>query len=311
MRYKFSGCILDTERHLLHRAGRAQPVRQLLVYLLTQRGRVVSKQELADRVWPDRIVGESALEICIKDARYAVGDNGRAQRVIKTRYRLGYSFVADFVVLPDEPVRVYSAEGRPSGDANGFVEDGSEAVVSSNSPMADIVHLGETRDPAGMADDVAIYQSLRARARRRYHERVARRLTTGFPGTARNLPALVAHHYTEADARMRAIAWWRRAGVAALNRTAYAAALHHGRAGLALIETLPDSARRKRLELACRLIIGRALMESRGFFAPDIERTYDRITVLCRQVGNSQQRATALMALRILHAGRGALRTAR
>ena len=52
------------------------------------------KEELLDIVWGDRYVSESALTTRIKQARYAVGDDGRAQRVIKTVHGRGYRLVA-------------------------------------------------------------------------------------------------------------------------------------------------------------------------------------------------------------------------
>lgn len=74
----------------------------VLAYLLAHRSRVVPKSELLDQVWGDRFVSESALTSRIKAARRAVGDDGAAQRVIRTSFGRGYQFVADDVkVLED------------------------------------------------------------------------------------------------------------------------------------------------------------------------------------------------------------------
>jgi len=67
---------------------------QVLVYLVEQRARVVSKEELLDNVWGSRFVSESALTSRIKSARQAVGDSGRDQRVIRTFHGHGYRFIA-------------------------------------------------------------------------------------------------------------------------------------------------------------------------------------------------------------------------
>jgi pimeloyl-ACP methyl ester carboxylesterase len=60
----------------------------------------VTKEELFDAVWGTRFVSESALTTRIKEARQAVGDDGKAQRVIKTVHGRGYRFVADVGAPP-------------------------------------------------------------------------------------------------------------------------------------------------------------------------------------------------------------------
>ena len=82
-------------------AGPAGPVHvepqvfEMLRYLVANRDRVVSKEELLDAIWGDRFVSESALTSRVKAARRAVGDDGQAQRVIKTVHARGYHFVAE------------------------------------------------------------------------------------------------------------------------------------------------------------------------------------------------------------------------
>ena len=67
----------------------------VITYLLEQPGRLVTKEELLDNVWGDRFVSESALTTRIKQARRALGDDGRTQWAIKTVHGRGYRFVAD------------------------------------------------------------------------------------------------------------------------------------------------------------------------------------------------------------------------
>jgi predicted ATPase/DNA-binding winged helix-turn-helix (wHTH) protein len=67
----------------------------VLHYLIVNRDRVVSKDELLDGVWGSRFVSESALTSRVKAARRAVGDDGQAQRIIKTMHGRGYRFVAE------------------------------------------------------------------------------------------------------------------------------------------------------------------------------------------------------------------------
>jgi DNA-binding winged helix-turn-helix (wHTH) protein len=95
MRYRFLDCALDVERRELRRAGELVPLRarvfQLLLHLLEQRGRAVSKTELFERLWPRRIVTDATLNSCIKELRRAV-DTGDTQRVIHTLHGHGFSF---------------------------------------------------------------------------------------------------------------------------------------------------------------------------------------------------------------------------
>ena len=107
MRYLFSDLEVDVDRFELRRRGVPVHVERqvfdVLAYLLANRSRVVPKHELLDEVWGDRFVSESALTSRIKAARRAVGDDGAAQRVIRTSFGRGYQFVADDVKVLEDP----------------------------------------------------------------------------------------------------------------------------------------------------------------------------------------------------------------
>jgi len=98
MVYAFEGHVLDVERRELRRSDRIVPVEpqvfDLLRYLITNRTRVVSKDELLAEVWGRRIVSESTLSSRIASLRQAVGDSGEHQRVVRTVARRGFRFVA-------------------------------------------------------------------------------------------------------------------------------------------------------------------------------------------------------------------------
>jgi TolB-like protein/cytochrome c-type biogenesis protein CcmH/NrfG len=112
VRYLFGDCSLDTERRELRRGSEPlslEPqVFDLLVHLIRNRDRVVSKDELVDKIWQGRIVSESALFNRINAARSAIGDRGDQQRLIKTLPRKGLRFVADVRTRSDavEPTHV-------------------------------------------------------------------------------------------------------------------------------------------------------------------------------------------------------------
>jgi pimeloyl-ACP methyl ester carboxylesterase/DNA-binding winged helix-turn-helix (wHTH) protein len=94
----FDDCELDVARLELRRSGstiHVEPqVFDVLAYLIEHRDRVVTKAELLEQVWGDRFVSESALTSRLKAVRRAVGDDGIAQRVIRTVHGRGYQFVA-------------------------------------------------------------------------------------------------------------------------------------------------------------------------------------------------------------------------
>ena len=98
LRYLFEDYALDTDRRELRRGADlvalAPQVFDLLHYLIQNRERVVSKDDLIAGVWDGRIVSELALTTRINAARSAIGDSGDKQRLIKTVPRKGIRFVA-------------------------------------------------------------------------------------------------------------------------------------------------------------------------------------------------------------------------
>jgi DNA-binding winged helix-turn-helix (wHTH) protein len=100
--------VLDIERRELRRG--AEPVAvepqvfDLLVYLVENRGRVVSKDDLIQGVWGGRIVSDSALTTRLNAARKAVNDSGAAQRVIRTMHRKGMRFIGEVSEDPEPAV---------------------------------------------------------------------------------------------------------------------------------------------------------------------------------------------------------------
>jgi DNA-binding winged helix-turn-helix (wHTH) protein/pimeloyl-ACP methyl ester carboxylesterase len=96
--YVFGDCELDLARYELRRGGRPCAIEpqvfDVLALLVRERDRVVTKEEILDTVWGDRFVSESALTSRIKAVRQAVGDDGKAQRVVRTVHGRGYQLVA-------------------------------------------------------------------------------------------------------------------------------------------------------------------------------------------------------------------------
>jgi DNA-binding winged helix-turn-helix (wHTH) protein len=94
--YTFASFTLDADRSCLTRDGQDIKLRpksfDSLKYLIENRGRVVSKDELVHAVWPDSFVTDDSLVQCVRDIRRALEDNG--QEFVKTVPRRGYIFDA-------------------------------------------------------------------------------------------------------------------------------------------------------------------------------------------------------------------------
>jgi TolB-like protein/DNA-binding winged helix-turn-helix (wHTH) protein/Tfp pilus assembly protein PilF len=122
MIYRFTEFELDTSRFELRRDGIAQPIEpqvyELLLYLVRNRDRLVTRVELNQAIWNGRIVTDSTLNSRVKAARHAIGDDGTAQASIRTVPRKGYRFIAE--VTEHRPVRLIAADAV--GDVARIVE---------------------------------------------------------------------------------------------------------------------------------------------------------------------------------------------
>ena len=97
MHFVFGDCALDPDRRELTRGSEVvsigPQVFDLLVHLVRNRDRVVSKDDLLQAVWDGRIVSESTLTSHINAVRKAIGDSGEEQRLIRTLARKGFRFI--------------------------------------------------------------------------------------------------------------------------------------------------------------------------------------------------------------------------
>jgi DNA-binding winged helix-turn-helix (wHTH) protein len=136
VRYSFDDTVLDTGRRELWRGAAPVAVEpqvfDLIAYLIENRDRVVTREDLRAAVWQGRIVSESTLGSAINAARTAIGDTGEDQRLIRTLPRKGFRFVA--------PVQEERA---------GVLAAGADA--SSDAVAAAPEHGGERREPSGNA----------------------------------------------------------------------------------------------------------------------------------------------------------------
>jgi pimeloyl-ACP methyl ester carboxylesterase/DNA-binding winged helix-turn-helix (wHTH) protein len=141
--YTFNQCALDTERYqlsLLDKPVSIEPlVFDLLVYLVENRDRVVTREELLDKLWQGKVVTDSALGARLKDARKAVQDSGAKQEVIKTFHGRGYQFIAE---AKEATANLSAAETQVSSKVNiGLAEQSPVRFCSS----ADGVNIAHTK----------------------------------------------------------------------------------------------------------------------------------------------------------------------
>ena len=91
---------------------RPQAFRQVLRFFVLNAGRLVTKDELLEAVWPGLVVTDDSLVHAIGDVRRALGDNGH--RLFKTVPRRGYMLVADALAPPAEDLQSAALPDRPS-----------------------------------------------------------------------------------------------------------------------------------------------------------------------------------------------------
>ena len=101
MIYAFDNYLIDTSARDLKSDGASVSVEPMvldvLVHLIENNTRVVSKDELVKVVWQGRFVSDAAVSSAIKAARRAIGDSGSEQRMVKTMHGRGFRFVAPVV----------------------------------------------------------------------------------------------------------------------------------------------------------------------------------------------------------------------
>lgn len=206
----------------------------------------------------------------------------------------------------------------------GVPHDLLEAVESGVEIVASIARLekGEFlfEDPTAvqrqymfkhaLTRDVA-YQSLLSEVRRERHRLIAEAYGMQFPESAASQPELVAHHFFEAGVFDKAMAYFKKAGIRAGQRSANPEAVTHFESAIEASEELPETDELKTEQLDIYIKLGAPLMSSMAFTAPAVEAAYLKARRLCDEVGTKSQLLAVLWGLWLHYAHRGNIGEAR
>jgi pimeloyl-ACP methyl ester carboxylesterase/DNA-binding winged helix-turn-helix (wHTH) protein len=115
MKYVFDSLVIDASTRELRVGGapvQVEPkVFDLLLHLVEQRDRVVTRDELVEAVWEGRFISDSTIATAVKAARRALGDDGSTQRYIKTLHGRGFRFVGPLVEVTGREAGGDGADG--------------------------------------------------------------------------------------------------------------------------------------------------------------------------------------------------------
>jgi TolB-like protein/DNA-binding winged helix-turn-helix (wHTH) protein/tetratricopeptide (TPR) repeat protein len=200
MIFAFGDFQLDTGLYELRHLGRPRKVEpqvfDLLHCLLRHHHRVVGREEIVAEVWEGRAVSEATISTCLKGARQAIGDDGRAQSLIQTVRGRGLRFVGKVIEVPAAPSGA-ETPARQAGPGPGAVEPATAAAVATpvgavragtDRPTVAVLpfdNLGERVDEYfadGLTEDI-----ISALSRFRELQVIARTSTFRFKGQAVDL----------------------------------------------------------------------------------------------------------------------------
>ncbi|WP_421857242.1 winged helix-turn-helix domain-containing protein [Oricola sp.] len=188
MIYLFEDCRLDTHKAELRRDGALVAIEPqvlaLLVLIVENHDRLLTKGEIVEKVWDGRAISESALSSRIKSARQAVGDDGTTQKIIRTIHGLGFRCNCEVEIALDQ------IAARPAVAAEQAVSLGS----IENKPSIAVLPfglLGQTENHTAIAEAIP-HELITALARLRWISVIARGSTFRFRQPQPDLPRIGA-----------------------------------------------------------------------------------------------------------------------
>lgn len=179
MVYRFGPFELDALRFELRQnevVVAVEPqVLSLLLFLVANRHRLVTKDEIVTAIWHGRIMSDSAISSRVKSARRIVGDDGRAQRLIRTSYGRGFRFVGDV----DEVQPHWAATPN----------ENDEPLTEPTRPSIAVIPLSMIGDPGalGILAEALPHEIIQALSRLRWLFVIARASSFRFASPAHDL----------------------------------------------------------------------------------------------------------------------------
>lgn len=143
----------------------------------------------------------------------------------------------------------------------------------------------------------AAYDSMLKRVRRSAHERAATALLQNFPKLVATQPAVVAHHFTEAQLHSQALEQWQLAAERALSQGANREAIVHLQHALRLLLLLPAGHERDKRELRLLAALRPPLIATQGYASHQLRQCCERVRKLCSRVHEPLERWSALWGL--------------
>jgi DNA-binding response OmpR family regulator/TolB-like protein len=148
--FEFDGFELEMEQRELRLHGEPIPIHlkplNLLHYLVRNRHRVVSKDEVLREVWRGVLVSDAALASALKELRQALGDDAAHQRFVRTLRGFGYQFIAPVCERPAiRPVRVRSLALLPLACLSTDPKAGHLAVGMNEALIRELVTIESLR----------------------------------------------------------------------------------------------------------------------------------------------------------------------
>ncbi len=142
-----------------------------------------------------------------------------------------------------------------------------------------------------------------------FHRRIGERLEVAYGGRTTEIAAELAVHFERGRDYPRAVQYRWQAGENATKRHAHQEAIGHFTQGLEALTALPDTSERAQQELLFNITLGNSLIATKGWAAPEVEKTYVRARELCEQIGETPQLFPALAGLYRFYVVRGQYQT--
>jgi len=193
MIYRFAAFELDMGRFELRKDGAPVAVEpqvfSLLALLVTHSERMVSKDEIHERIWNGRIVSEAALSSRIRSVRQAIGDDGGAQRLIRTVHGKGFRFVGEVINTTGAPTSPEPSNAKPARADTATAGSNQTRPVVAVLPFANLSGDAEQE----YFSDAITTDIINNLSKYRWLDMIARNTTYGCTGNPVDVRQLTRH----------------------------------------------------------------------------------------------------------------------